>query len=62
MTNTSGSTKHKHLGSGLFRCGVCRGKVTGAPRGYRCAGHVMRTGSHIAEFVIEVIAEPAQKA
>lgn len=55
VTNTSGSTKRKHLGSGLYRCAVCGGKVTGAPRGYRCAGHVMRTGSHIDEFVTEVI-------
>ena len=56
VTNTSGSTKRKHLGSGLYRCSVCGGKVTGAPRGYRCAGHVMRTGSHIDEFVTEAIA------
>lgn len=56
VTNTSGSTKRKHLGSGLYRGSVCGGKVTGAPHGYRCAGHVMRTGSHIDEFVTEVIA------
>lgn len=56
VTNTSGSTKRNHLGSGLYRCAVCGGRVTGAPRGYRCAGHVMRTGSHIDEFVTEVIA------
>lgn len=55
VTNTSGSTKRKHLGSGLYRCAVCGGKVTGAPRGYRCAGHVMRTGSHIDEFVTKAI-------
>ena len=29
--------------------------MTGAPRGYRCAGHVMRTGSHIDEFVTKAI-------
>lgn len=28
----------------------------GAPRGYRCAGHVRRTGSYIDELVTEVIA------
>ena len=56
VTNTSGSTRRKHLGSGLYRCSVCGGKVTGAPRGYRCAGHVMRTGSHIDEFVTGVVA------
>ncbi|GAB3582802.1 recombinase family protein [Calidifontibacter terrae] len=56
VTNTSGSTKRKHLGSGLYRCGQCGGQVTGAPRGYRCAGHVMRTGLAIDEFVTEVVA------
>ena len=56
VTNTSDSTKRKHLVSGLYRCAVCGGKVMGAPRGYRCAGHVMRTGSHIDELVTEVIA------
>lgn len=56
VTNTSGSTKRKHLGSGLYRCGVCGAKVTGAPRGYRCAGHVTRTGSHIDKFVMDLIA------
>lgn len=56
VTNTSGSTKRKHLGSGLYRCAECGGKVTGAPRGYRCAGHVMRTGPVIDEFVTNVVA------
>ncbi len=44
VTNTSGATKRKRLGSGLYRCGVvvsvtgevCGKKVTGAPRGYTC--------------------------
>lgn len=56
VTNTRGSTKRIHLGSGLYRCCVCGGKVTGAPRGYRCAGHVMRTGPAIDSFVTDVIA------
>lgn len=56
VTNTSGSTKRKHLGSGLYRCHECGRKVTGAPRGYRCAGHVMRTGPAIDDFVTEIIA------
>jgi hypothetical protein len=56
VTNTSGSTKRKHLGSGLYRCGECGGRMTGGPRGYRCAGHVMRTGPVIDEFVTDVIA------
>lgn len=70
VTNTSGSTKRKHLGSGLYRCGVCGAKVTGAPRGYRCAKHVvrdeegktvvtslMRSGADIDAFVTGIIAE-----
>lgn len=55
VTNTSGSTKRKHLGSGLYRCGVCGGKVTGAPRGYGCAGHITRTGPAIDDYVTRVI-------
>lgn len=61
VTNTSGSTKRKHLGSGLYRCYECGAKVTGAPRGYRCAGHVMRTGSHIDDYVTRVIAARLRK-
>lgn len=70
VTNSSGSTKRKHLGSGLYRCGVCGAKVTGAPRGYRCAQHVvrddegktvvtslMRSGPGIDAFVTRLIAE-----
>ena len=56
VTNTSDSTKRKHLVLGLYRCAVCGCRVMGAQRGYRCAGHVRRTGSHIDELVTEVIA------
>lgn len=63
VTNTSGSTKRKRLGSGLYRCGltdpdtgqVCGKKVTGAPRGYTCPGHMVRSGPAIDNFVTEVI-------
>lgn len=62
ITNTSGSTKRKHLGSGLYRCGYvdentgekCGRKVIGAPRGYKCAGHVVRSGAAIDDFVTTV--------
>lgn len=57
VTNTSGSTKRKHSGSGLCLCAVCGVRVRGAARGYRCAGHVMRTGPVIDEFVTAVIAK-----
>lgn len=63
VTNTSGATKRKRLGSGLYRCGVvvsvtgevCGKKVTGAPRGYTCPGHLVRSGPAIDNFVTEVI-------
>lgn len=65
VTNTSGSTKRKHLGSGLYRCGyvnedtgeTCGKKVTGAPRGYKCAGHIVRSGAAIDDYVTTVIAK-----
>lgn len=70
VTNTSGSTKRKRLGSGLYRCGICGAKVTGAPRGYRCSKHIqrddqgkvtvtslMRSGADIDAFVTGLIAE-----
>lgn len=73
-TNTSGSTKRKHLGSGLYRCGVCGAKVTGAPRGYRCSKHIqrddqgnvtvtslMRSGADVDAFVLKVIAKRLKK-
>lgn len=56
--------RHEHLGldqaqdpglGPVSLCGVWR-QGDGAPRGYRCAGHVRRTGSHIDELVTEVIA------
>lgn len=65
VTNTSGSTKRKRLGSGLYRCGYiddetgekCGRKVTGAPRGYKCAGHIVRSGAAIDDFVAAVVAK-----
>lgn len=55
ITNTSGSTKRKHLGSGLYRCYECKNFVRGVARGYGCTGHIIRTGSHIDKFVMQVI-------
>lgn len=73
-TNTSGSTKRTHLGSGLYRCGICGAKVTGAPRGYRCAKHIqrdeqgtvtttslMRSGADVDAFVLKAIAKRLEK-
>ena len=73
-TNTSGSTKRTHLGSGLYRCGICGAKVTGAPRGYRCSKHIqrdeqgnvittslMRSGADVDAFVLKAIAKRLEK-
>ena len=34
---------------------MCGKKVTGAPRGYTCPGHMVRSGPAIDDFVTEVI-------
>lgn len=70
VTNTSGSTKRKRLGSGLYRCGVvvsvtgevCGKKVTGAPRGDTCPGHLVRSGPAIDEYVTDIISGRLAKA
>src|SRR5699024_948632 len=48
-------TDRKHLGSGLYLCGVCGKPVKAHGHRYRCAGHIRRTRSHIDDFVVEVI-------
>lgn len=56
VTNNIG-TQRRHLGSGLYLCGVCELPLRSSSRGYRCRteGHVNRTGSHIDNFVIKLI-------
>lgn len=54
VTNKKG-TDRKHLGSGLYLCGVCGQKVRGHSTRYRCAGHVMRSRDQIDAFVVEVV-------
>lgn len=54
ITNRVG-TDRKHLGSGLYLCGVCDKPVRAHGQRYRCEGHVLRTGSHIDDFVTEVV-------
>lgn len=48
-------TDRKHLGSGLFECGICGKKVRAHSRVYRCAGHVMRSRKQIDLFVTEAV-------
>lgn len=53
-TNRAG-TERRHLGSGLFLCGICGGPVrTHGPR-YRCAGHIMRVRSPIDAMVLKYV-------
>lgn len=54
VTNKKG-TDRKHLGSGLYLCGVCGQKVRGHSTRYRCAGHVMRSREQIDAFVVEIV-------
>jgi site-specific DNA recombinase len=54
ITNRAG-TYRKHLGSGLFLCGVCHAPVKSHSMQYRCAGHVMRTRAHIDLFVTTAV-------
>lgn len=54
VTNRIG-TDRKHLGSGLYLCGICDKRVRGHSTRYRCAGHVMRSREQIDAFVVEVV-------
>jgi site-specific DNA recombinase len=59
LTNRSGSTAGKHLGSGLYVCAVCGQHVTSWSRErYRCSagGHVSRSQRPVDEYVQAVIA------
>lgn len=52
-------TARKHLGSGLFRCAVCGGKLRTSGTRYWCpqGGHVLRTQEFIDEFVMALVIE-----
>lgn len=57
ITNRVGIDR-KHLGSGLYRCGICLGLLRSHSGGrYRCpvGGHITRMGASIDTFVTAVI-------
>ncbi|MEA9998811.1 recombinase family protein [Cryobacterium sp. RTS3] len=54
ITNRVG-TERRHLGSGLFLCGVCDAAVRAHSQRYRCAGHVMRSREQIETFVLTAV-------
>jgi DNA invertase Pin-like site-specific DNA recombinase len=48
-------TERRHLGSGLYHCGVCGQRMRSHSGSYRCAGHIMRRREQIDLFVITAI-------
>lgn len=54
-TNHTGKTVRSHLGAGMYLCPECGKTLVTHGQSYRCAGHVMRTSSHVDEAVREVI-------
>lgn len=55
VTNRTGSTSRKHLGSGLFLCGICGKPVKAHGARYRCAGHMMRVRSSVDDWVLRIV-------
>jgi DNA invertase Pin-like site-specific DNA recombinase len=49
-------TERKHLGSGLYLCGICGQRVRAHNTRYRCAGHIMRVRDRIDELVLQFVA------
>ncbi len=56
ITNRTGSTARKHLGAGLYLCGLCDRPVrTGSAR-YRCAAcGINRTRGHVDDWVLKLV-------
>jgi site-specific DNA recombinase len=53
--NNKVGTDRKHLGSGLYLCGICDRPVKAHGQRYRCAGHLMRTRVGVDAFVLEIV-------
>ncbi|HMS48858.1 recombinase family protein [Candidatus Microthrix sp.] len=60
ITNRKG-TERRHLGSGLFLCGICVKPVRTHSRRYRCAGHVMRSREQVDRFVLDTVRDRLAK-
>jgi DNA invertase Pin-like site-specific DNA recombinase len=54
ITNRMG-TDRRHLGSGLYLCGVCDKPIKAHGPQYRCAGHIMRNRGKIDSYVIKAV-------
>ncbi|WP_280253155.1 recombinase family protein [Nocardia abscessus] len=48
-------TERKHLGSGLYLCGICDSPVRAHGLRYRCAGHIMRVRNMVDSFVLQFV-------
>lgn len=58
ITNKTGSTARKHLGSGLYLCGECGKPVRSWGTKYGCSDlHFARTRTHVDHWVLAVIRE-----
>ncbi|MGC4960379.1 recombinase family protein [Gordonia sp. DT101] len=58
VTNRTGSTTRKHLGSGLYRCGHCEQRVRTNGERYRCEDcGINRTRRHVDDWVLRLIRE-----
>lgn len=57
ITNRTGSTARKHIGSGLYLCGICDKPVRAHSKRYRCEGHIMRSRELIDDWVLRLVRE-----
>ncbi|PUB29634.1 DNA invertase Pin-like site-specific DNA recombinase [Promicromonospora sp. AC04] len=61
ITNRTGSTARKHVGSGLYLCGICDETVKAHSQRYRCASDepyphsLMRSRSQVDAWVLTVV-------
>ena len=56
LTNKVG-TARKHLGSGLYLCGICEMPVKAHSARYRCAGHIVRSRGQVDDWVLRIVRE-----
>ncbi len=58
VTNRSGSTVRRHLGAGLYLCGICEEPVVTRGPYHSCKGNDLnRTRTHIDDYVRAVVVE-----
>ncbi|MGQ0482807.1 MAG: recombinase family protein [Pseudonocardia sp.] len=50
-------TDRKHIGSGLYMCGICERPVRAHGTRYRCPGHMMRSRGQVDRLVLDTVRE-----